>query len=193
MKKQLAFIALAAAFCAVPASAQTRNFEGFSLGVNAEFERSWVEATDGTSDSGTSNGVGLQVQYNWGLGSNFLLGVGLAANTGNRKAGVYTNGADAYTKDRYSFDLIPAIPVSDKVLVYIKASSIAATGMSSNGSTSASMQGLGYGLGVRALIDKSWFWQAGYDSIKFNDVTFSNGTVAKFKSDILTVGVGYRF
>lgn len=193
MKKLIALTAVAATFSVAPALAQSRNFEGLSLGANVEFDRSSVEATGGTSDSGNSTGVGLQAQYAWGLGSNFLLGVGLTASTGNRKAGLYANGTEAYTKDRYSFDLIPSLAASDKVLVFLKVSSFAATGTSSDGTSTSSLQGLGYGLGVRAMIDRSLFWQLGYDSIRFNDVTFGNGTVAKFKSDVLFLGAGYRF
>lgn len=195
MKQLFALAAVVAALSSTQAIAQAKNFEGFSLGANIDADRSTVEAT-GTgaiSDSGNSTGLGLQAQYSWALGSNFLLGLGVTANTGNRKAGAYSNGNEAYVKDRYSIDLIPSIAVNDKVLVFAKISSVGANGTSSSGTGTASIQGLGYGLGFRALIDKNLFWQAAYDYVKFTDVTFSNGTVSSFKGNILSLGIGYKF
>jgi len=195
MRKLFALTAVTAALAASQAFAQAKNHEGFSLGANAEFDRSSVEATGtgAASDSGNSTGLGLQAQYSWALGSNFLLGLGVTANTGNRKAGAYSNGNEAYIKDRYAIDLIPSIAVNDKVLVFAKVSSVGANGTSSSGTGTASIQGLGYGLGFRAMIDNKLFWQAAYDYVKFTDVTFANGTVSSFKTNILSVGIGYKF
>lgn len=195
MKKLMTLTAVVAALSSSQAFAQAKNFEGFSLGANAEFDRSTVDATGtgGISDNGNSTGLGLQAQYSWPLSSSFVFGLGVSASSDNRKAGTYTTGHQAYTKDRYSLDLIPGIAVSDMVLVFAKVSSVSATGASSNGTSTSSLYGLGYGLGFRALIDKNLFWQAGYDYVKFNDVTFSNGTVASFKSNVLSLGIGYRF
>ena len=193
MNRLFTLAAVVAALSSVQAFAQARNFEGFSLGANADFDRSTVDATGGTSDNGTSTGLGLQAEYSWALGRNFVLGLGASANTGNRKAGTYVNGNDAYSKDRYSIDLIPGVAATDKVLVFAKVSSLAGNGASSDGTSTASLQGLGYGLGFRALINNNLFWQAGYDSVTFNDVTFGNGTVASFKGNILSLGIGYKF
>lgn len=193
MKKNIALAAVVAALSCGQAFAQARYFEGLSLGVNAESERASVDATGGTSDSGTSTGLGLQVWYSWALGDSFGLGLGGTASTGNRKAGSYANTNEAYTKDRYSFDIVPSLAVSDKVMIFVKASSISANAASSSGTGTSSVQGLGYGLGLRAMIDSKLYWQAGYDSIRFNDVTFSNGTVATFKGNVIFLGVGYKF
>lgn len=193
MKKLIAATAVLAAASAVPALAQSKNFEGFSLGANVEFDRASVDTSDGSSDSGNSTGAGLQAQYAWGLGSNFVLGVGATASTGNRKAGAYATGFDAYTKDRYAFDIIPGIAVTENTLVYAKISSLSGTGASSDGSSTSSLQGMGYGLGVRGMIDRNAYWQAGYDTYRYNDVTFGNGTMASFKGNVLSVGVGYKF
>jgi len=193
MKKLFALTAVVTALSSAQAFAQAKNFEGFSLGVDLESDSSSVDATGGTSTSGSSTGLGLQAQYTWPLSNNFLLGLGITANTGNRKAGTYANGNDAYSKDRISFDLMPGIAVSDTVLIFAKASSISASATSSDGTSTSSLQGLGYGLGFRALIDKNMFWQAGYDAVRFNDVTFSNGTVATFKGNIFSLGFGYKF
>ena len=191
MKKLLSYTIVIAAMASTQAFAQAQNFEGFSVGANAEFDRSTVSGSS-ASDSGNSTSVGLQGQYHWALGSNFLLGLGLTANAGNRKAGLYASGADAYTKDRYAFDIMPSYAVSDKVLVYAKVSSVSANAVGSDSSTVAT-QGVGYGLGVRGLIDRNLYWQAGYDSVKFNDVTFSNGATNSLKSEVYSLGLGYKF
>lgn len=193
MNKIHALAAAALALSSAQVLAQAKAFEGFSLGANVEADRSTVDATGGTSDSGTSTGLGLQAQYGWALSSNFVLGVGVSANTGNRKAGSFANGREAYVKDRYSFDLMPAVAASDRVLIFLRVSAVSASGASSDGTSTASLQGLGYGLGFRARIDNNLYWQAAYDATRFNDVTFSTGTVATYKGNIFSLGIGYRF
>lgn len=193
MKKIYAALACVAAFSSVQAWAQAKGFEGFSIGATIDSDRSTISATGGSSDSGTSTGLGLQARYDWALGSNFLLGAGVTANTGTRKAGNYANGREASTKDRYSFDLVPSVAVSDKAQLFLKVSAVSGTAASSDGSTTASVNGSGYGLGFRGMINANAFWQIGYDSYKFNDVTFSNGTVSTYKGENLSLGVGFKF
>lgn len=193
LRQTFALSVAAAALGAAPAFAQTKNFEGLSLGLNLESSQGSLSASDGSSSNAGSTGAGLQAQYTWALGGNFTLGAGVTASTGNRKAGTYANGIDAYTSNRYSFDLMPGLTLNDNLLAYLKVSSLAATGSANDGSGTTSLQGLGYGLGLRGMIDRNMFWQVGYDSIRFNDATFANGSVASFKDSVLSVGAGYRF
>jgi hypothetical protein len=193
MKHIYAALVCMAALSSAQVLAQARSFEGFSLGATVDSDRSTISATGGSSDSGTSTGLGLQARYDWALGSNFLLGAGVTANTGTRKAGNYANGREASTKDRYSFDLVPSVAVSDKAQLFLKVSAVSGTAASSDGTSTASVNGTGYGLGFRGLINANAFWQIGYDSYKFNDVTFSNGTVSTYKGENLSLGIGFKF
>lgn len=193
MTKIYAVLACVAALSSTQAYAQAKGFEGFSVGANVDSDRSSISATGGTSDSGTSTGLGLQARYDWALGSNFLLGAGITANTGTRKAGNYANGREASIKDRYSFDLLPAVAVSNKAQLFFKVSAVYGSAASSDGSSTAAVNGAGYGLGFRGMINPNAYWQVGYDSYKFNDVTFSNGTVSGYKGDNISLGLGFKF
>lgn len=193
MKKVIVFAATLAALGTTQAFAQAQNFEGFSLGANAEFDGGTSSASDRTSDSGNSTGLGLQARYDWALGPKFVLGLGTTVSTGQRTAGTYASGAGAYTSNRYSLDFMPGYAVTDDTLVYAKVSSLSATATSDNGSDTTSAQGISYGIGVRSMFSKNMYWQAGWDNYRFNDVTFNTGTTSSLKGNVLSLGVGYKF
>lgn len=193
MKKVIAIVSAIAALGTTPVFAQARNFEGFSLGANVEFDNGSSSATDGTSDNGNSTGLGLQARYDWALGDNFLLGLGATASTGKRTAGTYVSGAGAYTADRYSIDLMPGYALSDNLALYAKVSSVMANASSNDGSSTNSVQGIGYGIGLRGLFYRNMYWLAGVDSYRFNDVTFNTGATSSLKGTVFSLGVGYKF
>ena len=60
-------------------------------------------------------------------------------------------------------------------------------------SNTNNVQGVGYGLGVRKMVDKNVYWQVGYDQNQFNDVTYSSGTTASLKENVFSIGLGYKF
>lgn len=194
MKKVIAIVAAMGMLGAVPAFAQAKNFEGLSVGANLEVDRGSLSASDGSSDSAHSTRLGLQARYDWVLNDQFLLGLGVSAGPGHRQAGTYLGGSDAYTKNRYSIDLMPGYAISNTLMVYGKVSALTAKALSNDGTSTASVHGTGYGIGLRGLIDNNTFWQAGLDTQRFHDVTFGGtGTTATFKDNILSVGVGYKF
>jgi outer membrane immunogenic protein len=191
MKRAL-MIAASLALAAPQVFAQAKSFEGFSLGANAEMARSTTERA-GASDSGNGSGLGLQAQYAFALGPQFVLGLGLTASTGNRNAG--TLGATEFsTKDGASFDLLPGFAISESLLLYGKVSALSATNVAKTGGaeTTASIDGMGVGLGLRGMVDKNLFFQVGYDENRFNDKTMGGVTV-KPRSSIFSLGVGYKF
>ena len=194
MKKVTAIVAAIGLLGAMQAFAQAKNFEGLSLGANMEIDHGSLSATDGSSDSNNSTRLGLQARYDWALGSQFLLGLGATFGTGHRNAGTYAlSQTDAYTKNRYSLDLMPGYAINNNLMVYGKVSALSATALSDDGTSTATVHGTGYGIGIRGLMDNSTYWQAGLDSQRFNDVTFNTGTTATFKNNVFSVGVGYRF
>ena len=173
--------------------AQTKNFDGFSLGVNVQSESAASNATDGTSDSGRSSGLGLQAKYDWSFGHHFVLGLGATASTENRQAGTYMSGSPVYSNNRYTLDVEPGYAINNKLLVYGKASSVSASVAADDGVSSVTVQGLGYGVGLRAMIDRNVYWQVGYDTYKLNDAAFGTGTTASLQGSVVSLGLGYKF
>jgi opacity protein-like surface antigen len=58
--------------------------------------------------------------------------------------------------------------------------------------TTTSIDGVGYGLGLRGMLDKNLFFQVGYDENQFNEKTIG-GVAVKPKASIFSLGVGYKF
>ncbi len=194
MKKLLlttvAFGALAAssAFAAGPT-----DHSGFSIGANAEFSSGASSATDGTSDTGKTTALGLQGRYDWALAPNFAIGLGASYSSGNHQAGTYASGAAASINNRYSIDVIPTVALANNFQLYGKLSSIYGSATSDDGSSTANVQGVGYGIGVRQMLDKNMYWQVGYDLNQFRDVTFSTGTTSSLRENVVSLGIGYKF
>lgn len=194
MKKVTAIVAAVGMLGAMQAFAQAKNFEGLSLGANLEVDHGSLSASDGSSDSHHSTRLGLQGRYDWALDNQFLLGLGVGVGTGHRNAGVYATTNEAYTKNRYSIDLMPGYAINNQLMVYGKISALSATAASDDGVNTASVHGTGYGIGLRGLIDNNTYWQAGLDTHRYRDVTFSTtGTTASLKDNVFSVGLGYKF
>jgi outer membrane immunogenic protein len=195
--KKMSLIAACMALTTPVAFAQARFFEGFSLGANAEMQRSTVDVNaTGLSDSGNGSGLGLQAQYSFALTNQFVLGVGASFSTGNRNAAAASGplGADIYSKNNSAFELTPGYAVSDTVLVFGKISALSGTAQNDTLARSYSLSGMGYGLGLRSMIDKNLFFQIGYDWNKYNDVTDSAVPVTFMpKSTLFSLGMGYKF
>ena len=192
--KKIAIAAACLALATPQVFAQARSFEGFSLTANLESTKSTVDAL-GVSDSGNSTGLGLQAQYTFAITNQFVLGVGATLGTVKRNTASASGlGADAYTKDNTSFDLTPGIAVTDSMVIFGKISALGGSlQIDSVPSASYSLTGLGYGVGIKSMIDKNLFWQLVYDSNKYNDVTTAGGTTLTNKSTIFSLGVGYKF
>ena len=184
----LGSLAASSAFAAGPA-----DLSGFSVGSTVEFTKGSSNATDGTSDSGQSTALGLQARYDWSLTPNFAVGLGGSYSSGNHQAGTYANGTAASINNRYSLDIIPTVALANNFQLYGKLSSIYGAAASNDGVNTANVQGVGYGLGVRKMLDKNMYWQAGYDLNQFNDVSFSTGTTTSLKENVLSFGIGYKF
>jgi outer membrane immunogenic protein len=193
MKKVLAIAVALGALGASQVFAQAKSFEGFNVGANAEINHATMSASDGSSGSDHSAGLGLQANYNWALGDQFVLGLGAGLSTGHHDAGTYAGGSNASVKDRYSIDLMPGYAINNSLLVYGKLSAVSATALSTDGANTATVHGTGYGVGLRGLISSQTYWQAGLDTYRFNDVTFNTGITASLKNDVFSVGVGYKF
>lgn len=187
----LSSLAAGSAFAAGPAGGT--DLSGFSIGTNAEFSRGTVSANDGSSDGGATTSAGINARYDWSLTPTFAVGLGASYSTGNHAFGSYANGTAATVNNRYSLDIVPTVALSNNYQLYGKLSSIYGTAASTDGVATSNVQGVGYGIGVRKMLDKNLFVQAGYDLNKFNDITYSNGTTAALQENVYSIGIGYKF
>ena len=179
------------AFAAGPTAAP--DLSGFSIGTNAEFSRGTVSANDGSSDGGATTSAGINARYDWSLTPTFAVGLGASYSTGNHAFGSYANGTAATVNNRYSLDIVPTVALSNNYQLFGKISSIYGTAASSDGTSTNNVQGVGYGIGVRKMLDKNLYVQAGYDLNQFRDVTFTNGTTSSLKENVYSIGIGYKF
>jgi opacity protein-like surface antigen len=194
MKKLLITTVVFGAFAAGSAfAAPAADLSGMSLSATGEFASGSVSAADGASDTGKTSAVGLQARYDWALAPNFAIGLGGSYTSGSHQHGSYASGNAASVNNRYSLDIIPTVALSNDFQLYGKLSSIYGNAASNDGVNSSDVQGVGYGLGVRQMLDKNMFWQVGYDLNQFRDVTFSNGTTSSLQERVLSIGVGYKF
>jgi hypothetical protein len=187
----LGSLAAGSAFAAGPAGGT--DLSGFSIGTNAEFSRGTVSANDGSSDGGATTSAGINARYDWSLTPTFAVGLGASYSTGNHAFGSYANGTAATVNNRYSLDIVPTVALSNNYQLYGKLSSIYGTAASTDGVATSNVQGVGYGIGVRKMLDKNLYVQAGYDLNKFNDITYSNGTTAALQENVYSIGIGYKF
>lgn len=195
MKKHATQIALCLVLAAPQVFAQAKNFEGFSLGGGLDFNRSSTQILNAGSDSSTHSGMDLQAQYAIALNDQFMVGLGASYSLGNRKVGsLGAPAADYTTKNAMSFDITPSYAISDSLLVYGKVSSVGLTLVSAapGSDYSDSLMGFGYGLGVRSMLDKNLYIQAGYDMNRYNEKTF-NATTFSGSSNIFSLTAGYKF
>lgn len=193
--KRLVFVSIGLAVVSTQVFSQAKNFEGFSLSLNVQSSRTNVDVSNGASDSGTSTGLGIQGQYTFALTDQFVLGVGATLGLNNRNASSASGsvGLDGYTRNNTSFELTPGVALSNTTLLYGKISAINGTFTAdSTGAPSLGLTGLGYGFGVKYLIDKNVFWQVSYDLNRFTDSS-SGGLTYTIKPTVFSLGVGYNF
>lgn len=200
MNKVLLAATLAASLIAPSAFAQSlsayaKKFEGFSVygtlnASSSQYKENGPGYSASVSDS-DANGT-LGAQYDWALGDNFVLGLGVDAGLSSLKSGSVL-GADAGLYDMYSLYLAPGVSLSDSVLLYGKLGTANARVKYSGASSgSQDISGLAYGLGVRMYYDRNVYFNLEYQQFHYDDKHVGNITLGE-QSNQFSVGVGYRF
>lgn len=197
MKKYIAITVFAAGFAlSLQASAQGKNFEGFSIAVNGNSASVSTEASEGGLSEkfgDTSENFILQAAYGVSMGGNGILGLGGTYTLADFNAGSLRGGS-LKGKDMYSLYIEPGFMFNASTLVYAKASYLNMKGEVSFPGLSGSenFDGLGYGAGVRVAFGKTAFWQIELTQSDYNSKSIDG---VGFKPSALnrTVGVGYRF
>ncbi|MDY7574375.1 porin family protein [Actimicrobium sp. CCI2.3] len=199
MKKLLIATAVFAT-CAAPQAfaqtAQSKNFEGFSAGINANYAKTRASARFGNeygSTDDTSTNGSVQGAYGFALNDKFVMGVGATAGFGDLDAGSI-NGVSLKAKDMYSIYVEPGYRVTDKTLVYGKVSYQRMKGELSGSGISASdtYDGYGIGLGVRSMVSNKFYVQAELSELDYGSESV-RGIEVEPKQTMATVGVGYKF
>lgn len=201
MKKALIATAIAAALVAPQAFAQANNFAGFSAAANVNMTTATTEVSvPGASvkfDDNSQN-VSLQAAYGLALGNNFVLGFGGTYALGDMKAGTIVAGANRVEmkgKDMYSLYIEPGFVLGNSTLAYAKVAYLGMKGeASATGAATFSdnFDGVGYGIGIRTMLDKNLFAQVEFMQSDYSAKTYSGGTY-KPSATTGTIGIGYKF
>lgn len=201
MKKILITAAVAATFFAPQVFAQTRSFEGFSVGLNLNAATASSEISGAgffNKNGDTTTTAGIQAAYGFPLGDAFVFGIGASYDFGDLKMGSTSASGVGYElkgKERYSVYFEPGFMIANSSMVYAK---IGYQGMRGeiNSSTGQSLGddyfGAGYGAGIRTMVNKNVYLQAEFVQLYFDEKT-QNGVRAKPSATVGTIGMGYKF
>lgn len=201
MHKTLLATTLAAGLVAPPVWAQAQNFSGWSFGANVNAASTWTEFMGGAGNakiSDASQNLSLQAAYGATLGSHGVLGFGLTYSLGDLKAGhINATGrsVDFKLKDLYSLYIEPGYAITPSLLAYAKLGyyGVRAGEESVDGSTaSKTFGGLGYGLGIRTLLDRNLYLQIEYTQADYNRKTPDFGTYRPMTTTG-SIGLGFKF
>ena len=200
MKKLLIAVAVASTLIAPQAFAQTKNFEGFSLGANVNFVGASTELSApavAIRMGETSQNLSLQAAYGFAIGNTSVLSLGLNYGVGDLAGGSIDAGANRYklkVTNSYSLYIEPGFVVSESTLVYGKLAYLSAKGVESLNafSGSANFNGTGFGAGIRTMLSKNLYLQAEFLQSNYTQKSFGTSGY-KPTASIGTVGIGYKF
>ncbi|RFO94807.1 hypothetical protein DIC66_21585 [Rhodoferax lacus] len=196
-------ILVAVVVCSSYANAQQNPFEGGSVALNLGLQSNSTEISSGSDRiSGIgwdSQGANLQGAWGWSLSPSFIVSVGASYNLTDVSAGdagTSTGGFSLKRKNAYSVYLEPGFKVSDKTLAYGKVGYENANmqGEVAGRSGDKSIDGIGYGLGLRTMLDNNLYLQAEVKQIYYSSATFpGQSTDFKVHATEGLFGVGYQF
>ena len=200
MKKISIATAVAFTLFTSHAFAQATNFTGLSGAVNLNVSTANTEFSVSGASLKLGEGsqsIGLQAAYGFSAGSNFVLNVGGTYGLGDLTLAKLVSGSSSVTikgKNAYAIYLEPGYALSASTLAYGKLAYLSMKAEISGAGTSGSkdFNGVGYGVGIRTMLDKSLFLQAEFLQSDYETITDS-GLSAKPTATTGTVGIGYKF
>lgn len=171
---------IAASLSAPLAFGQAMALGGLGLGLDA-----------GPSGAGLETArmpISLQAPFALALSPEWRLGVGLSVTS----TPSLVTGLDGVASHRTAIDLMPSYTLSDALTVYGKLSTAPATALSLTtvvglGNT-LNLNGMGYGVGIHAQLDKNLFLQGGLDLNHSSEFS-----ATKAGASVFSLGMGYRF
>ena len=198
--KNFAFaLALTAVFLPTTSSADTKNFEGFSAGLNLNMLSAGIDYTEAGSRSflGGKQAIsaGLDAAYGFNLSDSGVLTVGLEADVTSPEIWNSTDAASsAKQKNRYGIYIAPGALINKDTLVYGKVGYNSMKGeLESNGArTSDRFTGVGYGFGVKTMISTQAFLKVEVNRYSFGSEEL-DGTTSKPGGTSGVLGLGASF
>jgi hypothetical protein len=159
MRKLLMAAAVGAACLTPLAQAQTRNFEGFGIGLGATLTNTTTEYVQGGSLSATDNDTHalLQLQYNAAVNDVWVLGLGAILSGGDLNAGSIAHNLYKM-KNTYSLYVAPGYVLNGDWMGYGKLAYLNTDLRDASGNSFNFDSGWGYGVGLQALFGKNWLW-----------------------------------
>jgi Outer membrane protein beta-barrel domain len=200
MKKIITLATVVAAF-STSAFAQVSNFTGYSAGVNLDHTAVTSSLSDSTFEFDAlgqhSVGLSLQGAYGVALSPTTVLGVGATYSLTEAKAGYLKETTGSVTfkaKNATSIYFEPGLLVNEKTLAYGKLS-YETVKMTADGASGGdkNISGVGYGFGLRTMLDKAWSLQAEVKHVAYDSEKMDSATDFKTKATIGSIGVGYKF
>ena len=201
MSKLIVPVAFVAALAASSAFASAKNFEGFSVGLNAnmvspELQRSDTQSWSGAGETSarvTNFDLGLLMQYDFAIGDKFVFGVGGETRSEHSKDNLLRIGDGHFNvkfRDSSSLYLAPGYALSENWLIYGKLAELNARVGKSD---SVDFHGHGLGIGARYALSKNWQLQAELMRNNYKSKKYSERLEYKLHSTALSFGVLYKF
>jgi len=197
--KKFIVLAAAAAACSTSAFAQVSNFTGPSVGVNLDHTAVSSQITDATTELdglGQHNvGVSLQAAYGFELTPASVLNIGATYSLSDAKAGhIKDNNTVTFKgKNATSVYFEPGVLINDKTIAYGKVSYETVKMSADGGNGDKNINGVGYGFGIRTMLDKAWSLQAEVKHVTYGSEKLDRTTDFKTTATVGTIGLGYKF
>jgi len=208
-------LAAAASCCALPAVAQSANFEGFHLSAatgwnTTQYKTSNFSPATYSADEITASGAPLVfgLEYTWAMDSQYTLGVVLDANVVQSStasgritnSGVYADGQTLKLKNSTQLSIVPGVAINNDQLLYLKfgyySLNTNAVADASGASTDGTYNGYSLGIGLKKMYGSQLFVFGELNARTGIDKDESSGD-RSYKTNMagssLLVGVGYRF
>lgn len=177
-------------------SSDTANpFEGPSIGVSVSSVGASTDLSGGTSANMGQQSVVPTVEagYAFGISKEFALGLTGTYDLANTKAGT-AGDTNLVGKKHYSLNIKPGYVIGSSTMLYALVGYNHMQGtLNNNGYTGTSnLNGIGYGIGVEALLDKNVYVKLEGQQVKYGSSSAS-GLTYKPSATIATLGLGYKF
>ena len=182
MNKILKLSAVALLASSTSLMAQSKSFEGVSLGLSASVVGAEVSGNSASSSTGTRSSSGsigkvaeiaaIDLSYGYPVNNNFLVAIGASYTPGKAKAGTGTYTGDGTTgdtngklnlelKDPYTIYIAPTYAVSKDAALYAKLGyskadvNVTATDSAALSRKPGDLEGITYAIGSKILLNNN--------------------------------------
>jgi opacity protein-like surface antigen len=188
-------VTIAASSAMAQANSQANPFEGPSVGVSVSSVGGSTDLSGSRSSNMGQQSVVPTVEAGYAFGATKEIALGLTGtyDLGNTKGGT-DSSANLVGKKHYSINLKPGYVLGSSTMLYALLGYNRMQGtLNNNGYTgSSNLNGIGYGIGLEALIDKNVYVKIEGQQVKYSSSTVS-GLTFKPSTTIATLGLGYKF